>query len=120
MRTEISRAYTFEAAHRLPHVPAEHKCARMHGHSFRITLVVAGEIDPVFGWVVDFADLDEAWQPLFKILDHQVLNDIEGLENPTSELLGHWIAARFKFTKAKLNKVIVHETCASACTVYLD
>ena len=118
MRTEIQRQFRFEAAHRLPHVPADHKCARLHGHSFRVTLTVAGEVDPKLGWIVDFADIDRAWQPLFEKLDHRYLNEVDGLSNPTSELVARFIAERIDLPGATLVSVTVHETCTAACTVY--
>jgi 6-pyruvoyltetrahydropterin/6-carboxytetrahydropterin synthase len=115
MRTQIRKSFRFESAHRLPHVPPGHKCARLHGHSFEIELAVDGEVDPVLGWVVDFADLKTAWEPLHAILDHYYLNEIPGLENPTSEVLAHWIWARIKPTWPILSEVVVSETCTSRC-----
>jgi 6-pyruvoyltetrahydropterin/6-carboxytetrahydropterin synthase len=115
MRTQIRKSFRFESAHRLPHVPPGHKCARLHGHSFEIELAVDGEVDPVLGWVVDFADLKTAWEPLHAILDHYYLNEIPGLENPTSEVLAHWIWARIKPTLPILSEVVVSETCTSRC-----
>src|SRR4029450_7502195 len=91
MNVELVREYRFEAAHRLPHVPAGHKCARLHGHSFRIELHVGGPGGPHAGWVMDFADVRAAFQPVYDRLDHQLLNEIPGLENPTSENLARWI-----------------------------
>src|SRR5688572_4086069 len=90
MTTTIFRAFTIEAAHRLPNVPSGHKCSRLHGHSFRIELHVSGEVNAQSGWVMDFADLKAAFQPIFERLDHRYLNDIAGLENPTSENLARW------------------------------
>ncbi len=112
---EIYKAFTIEAAHRLPHVPAEHKCARLHGHSFRVTVFVDGPIDAQMGWVIDFADIKSAFQPLFDRLDHHYLNEIEGLENPTSENLARWIWDRLQPALPSLCKVIVAETCTSGC-----
>ena len=93
MRTEIRRDMRFEAAHRLPHVSADHKCYRLHGHSFRVSVVVDGPVDPELGWVIDFADVDAAFRPLFVVLDHNYLNEIEGLETPTSEVLARYEVA---------------------------
>jgi 6-pyruvoyltetrahydropterin/6-carboxytetrahydropterin synthase len=115
--TEISREYRFEAAHRLAQLPQTHKCHRLHGHSFRVTVRVHGEIDAQLGWIIDFADIDSAWEPLHKILDHQYLNEIEGLENPTSEILAHWIFDRIQVQGATLHSITVHETCTATCTV---
>jgi 6-pyruvoyltetrahydropterin/6-carboxytetrahydropterin synthase len=115
MRTQIRKSFRFEAAHRLPNVPPGHKCARLHGHSFEIELAVDGEVDPVLGWVVDFADLKTAWEPLHAILDHYYLNDIPGLENPTSEILARWIWERILPALPILSEVVVSETCTSRC-----
>ncbi len=116
--TEISKEFTFEAAHRLPNVPAGHKCSRVHGHSYRIEITVRGPVDPHLGWIVDFAELNAAWQPLHAQLDHRLLNDVPGLENPTSELLAAWIFERLSFATARVVKLRVSETCTSQCTVY--
>ena len=112
---DIFRAFTIEAAHRLPNVPAGHKCSRLHGHSFRIELHVSGQVDAHSGWVMDFADLKAAFQPLFDRLDHSYLNEIAGLENPTSENLARWIWQEMKPRVPQLSKVMIHETCTSGC-----
>jgi 6-pyruvoyltetrahydropterin/6-carboxytetrahydropterin synthase len=112
---EIFKEFRIEAAHRLPHVPAGHKCARLHGHSFRVVVYVAGPIDPELGWVEDFADLKEAFRPLHDRLDHHYLNEIPGLENPTCEHLARWIWIRLKPNLNSLSKIVVHETCTSGC-----
>lgn len=113
---EISKTFQIEAAHRLPNVPAGHKCARMHGHSFRIGVHVSGPIDPHLGWVMDYADIKAAFAPLFEQLDHQCLNEVPGLENPTSERLAMWIWERLRPGLPALSRVEVHETCTSACS----
>jgi 6-pyruvoyltetrahydropterin/6-carboxytetrahydropterin synthase len=112
---ELFRDVSFEAAHRLPNVPAGHKCARLHGHSFRVRLTVRGPVDPHTGWLIDFAELKAAWKPLDAVLDHYYLNDIPGLENPTSEVLATWIWNRLKPTLPMLCSVEVRETCTSGC-----
>ena len=112
---KIFKVFTIEAAHRLPNVPAGHKCARLHGHSFRVEIHVEGEVDPHAGWVMDFADLKTTFQPLYDQLDHHYLNDIEGLDNPTSERLAVWIWERLKPQLPLLSEVVVHETCTSGC-----
>ncbi|MBE0593816.1 MAG: 6-carboxytetrahydropterin synthase QueD, partial [Gemmatimonadales bacterium] len=93
---EVFREFTFEAAHRLPHVPEGHKCARLHGHSFTVVLHVEGSLGADSGWVVDFADIKAAFRPIHDQLDHRYLNEIDGLENPTSEHLARWIWQRLK------------------------
>ena len=112
---EIFKEFTFEAAHRLPNVPEGHKCARLHGHSFRVRVYIAGEVDPVQGWVMDFADLKQHIKPLYLALDHRYLNDVPGLENPTSENLAKWLWQRLKPELDALSKVEVRETCTSGC-----
>jgi 6-pyruvoyltetrahydropterin/6-carboxytetrahydropterin synthase len=112
---DIFKEFTFEAAHRLPHVPEGHKCARLHGHSFRVELHVRGPVDPATGWVMDFADIKRAFQPLYDQLDHNYLNEIEGLANPTSEHLARWIWRRLRPRLPGLCRVIIHETCTSGC-----
>lgn len=111
----IFRDFRFEAAHRLPNVPEGHKCARLHGHSFRVRVTVAGEPDAHTGWVMDFADLKRAWQPLHERLDHRYLNEIPGLENPTSETLARWIWNELTPHLPGLHEVEVRETCNSGC-----
>src|ERR1700709_439962 len=96
MNVRLAHGSRFEAAHRLPKVPDGHKCARLHGHSFRVELVVFGPVDPATGWFIDFAHFYDAGQPLHDQLDHNYLNDVAGLENPTSEVLSGWIWARIK------------------------
>lgn len=112
---DIFKVFQIEAAHRLPNVPAGHKCARLHGHSFRIEIHVTGEPQPHTGWVMDFADVKIAFAPIFDEIDHHCLNDVVGLENPTSEQLAIWIWARLKPALSALSKVVIHETCTSGC-----
>jgi 6-pyruvoyltetrahydropterin/6-carboxytetrahydropterin synthase len=112
---DIFKIFTIEAAHQLPNVPAGHKCARLHGHSFRVELQVSGEPADDTGWVMDFADIKAAFQPLYEQLDHQYLNDVPGLGNPTSERLAQWIWQRLKPVLPQLSEVAVHETCTSGC-----
>ena len=110
---EIFKAFTLESAHRLPNVPPGHKCARVHGHSFRVEIHVSGPLDAHLGWVMDFAEVKAAFEPLFQQLDHHYLNDVPGLENPTSEHLARWIWLRLKPGLPQLSAVVVHETCTS-------
>ena len=107
--------FRFEAAHRLPNVRADHKCARLHGHSFQVRVTVTGPVDPVLGWVIDFADVKAAFAPLMARLDHHYLNEIDGLENPTSEVLAAWIWERLKPALPLLSAVEVRETCTAGC-----
>jgi len=112
---EVFRIFQIEAAHRLPNVPAGHKCARMHGHSFRIELHIAGPVGDDSGWVLDFAEIKRAFEPLFQQLDHHCLNDIDGLENPTSENLARWIWQRMVSNLPGLSAIVVQETCTAGC-----
>ena len=112
---EIYKEFTIEAAHRLPNVPAGHKCARLHGHSFRIVVHVEGPLDAELGWVMDFAEVKRAFQPLEELLDHNYLNDIPGLENPTSEELAKWLWGKLKGPLPLLSQIVVRETCTSGC-----
>ena len=113
---DIFKIFTIEAAHHLPNVPAGHKCRRLHGHSFRIEVHVSGPVDEQAGWVLDFADVSAAFKPLFAQLDHHYLNEVEGLENPTSENLAKWIWQRLKQELPGLSKVVVQETCTAGCS----
>ncbi len=110
---DIFKVFSIEAAHRLPNLPASHKCSRLHGHSFRIEIHVSGKIQEPEGWVMDFADVKRAFQPLFDQLDHHYLNDVPGLENPTSERLAEWIYQNLKPRLPLLSMVVVHETCTA-------
>ena len=112
---EVFREYRFEAAHRLTALPEGHRCARLHGHSFVVQLHVRGPLDEAKGWLVDFYDIDQAWAPCHERLDHYYLNDVEGLENPTSEHIARWIWDRVKPLVPSLARVVVKETCDSGC-----
>lgn len=111
---EIFKEFTFEAAHRLPNVPADHKCARLHGHSFAVRVTVSGAVDPSLGWVMDFAGIKAACRDVHDALDHRYLNEIEGLENPTSEVIAIWIWDRLARV-LPLEAVQVRETCTTGC-----
>lgn len=112
---EIYREFSFEAAHRLPNVPEGHKCARLHGHSYKVEVHVLGPVGDESGWVQDFGDIKGAFKPLEDQLDHYYLNEIEGLENPTSEVLAKWIWDRLIAVLPNLNEIRVRETCTSGC-----
>lgn len=112
---EIYKDFTFESAHRLPNVPPEHKCARLHGHSYEVRVAVSGPVGAESGWVQDFGDLKCAFKPLHACLDHNYLNEIPGLENPTSEVLAVWIWERLVPVLPMLDRVEVKETCTSGC-----
>ncbi len=111
----LEKTFRFEAAHWLPNVPEGHKCGRMHGHSFRVTIVVEGKVDAESGWVMDYGIIKDAFAPLDAQLDHYCLNEIEGLENPTSEMLSQWIWNQMKPNLPQLVEIAVEETCTCRC-----
>jgi len=116
MKAELSKSFRFEAGHRLPNVPPEHKCARPHGHSYRLTVVVEGDLDQRAGWVMDFGSLNSVVEPLIAKLDHQDLNQVEGLANPTSELIAKWFWDRIRPKLAQLKAISVAESENCCCT----
>ncbi|WP_312125662.1 6-carboxytetrahydropterin synthase QueD [Pseudomonas sp.] len=112
---EIFKEFTFESAHRLPHVAPGHKCGRLHGHSFRVAIYIKGEVDAHTGWIRDFGDIKQIFSPIFEQLDHNYLNDLPRLYNPTSENLAKWIWSELKPLLPELSRIRVHETCTSGC-----
>lgn len=108
---EIFRKFQFEAAHRLPNLPPEHKCARLHGHSYHVEVYVHGQVDEQTGWVIDFYDIKAQFATIMELLDHRYLNELPGLENPTCEVLAAWIWEHMR--PLQLSKVVVMETCTS-------
>ncbi len=115
MKVRLVKELGFEAAHLLPKVPDGHKCRRLHGHSFKVEVYVEGEADPETGWFIDYSVIDDAWQPLFEQLDHNYLNEVEGLANPTSEVLAKWLWDHLRPSLPALTRVVVHETCDARC-----
>jgi len=113
---ELTKEYTFEAAHRLPNVPAGHKCARVHGHSYRVEIEVRGPVDPRTGWLIDFGVMDDAWSELHARFDHRNLNDVPGLENSTCENIAVYVWEALKPRISALSAVVVSETGDSKCT----
>lgn len=112
---DLFKEFSFEAAHRLPRVPAGHKCGRLHGHSFKVEVHVRGPVGAETGWVLDFADIKSAVAPIIERLDHHYLNEVEGLENPTSEILARWLWRRVRPQLPGLSRLVVRETCTSGC-----
>lgn len=106
----IYKKFTFDAAHYLPLVPANHKCGRMHGHTYQLTVYISGKPDVQTGWIMDFTDLKHHVKPLVEVLDHHLLNEIPGLENPTSENLSVWIWQKLKPVLPGLTKIELNET----------
>ena len=110
----IFKEFTFEAAHKLPLVSENHKCSNLHGHSFKVKICIDGPINEM-GWVMDFSDIKLACKPIIETLDHNYLNEIEGLENPTSENIAIWIWQKLERTLPDLSSVEIMETCNSGC-----
>jgi 6-pyruvoyltetrahydropterin/6-carboxytetrahydropterin synthase len=115
VKIELRKTFQFEAAHLLPRLPKTHKCRRLHGHSFKVEIIVAGECDPKLGWLMDYADIAKAFEPIWEKLDHRYLNEVAGLENPTSEEIAVWIWRRLKPGLPLLREVVVAETCTARC-----
>lgn len=118
MIVELVKEFRFEAAHRLPRVPQGHKCERLHGHSFVCEVAVRGPVDPEAGWFIDYAEISDAFTPIYKSLDHYYLNDIEGLGNPTSENLARWIWDRLQARLPGLFRITIKETCTARCDYF--
>lgn len=115
MIVRLSKSFRFEAAHDLPTFPPDHKCRRLHGHSFRFDVIVEGDVEPARGYLIDYGEIKQVVDPLVKRLDHYYLNQIEGLSNPTSEVLAKWLFDRIKPVLPLLSMIVVHETCTSTC-----
>ncbi len=115
MRIRLVKTFGFEAAHWLPTFPEDHKCRRLHGHSFRVDVVVEGEVERDKGYLVDYGDITAAFEPVHGQLDHRCLNDVEGLDNPTAEMLAAWLWRQLKPALPMLTEINVHETCTTAC-----
>lgn len=112
---ELRKSFTFESAHKLPKMPSGHKCARLHGHSFKMTVVVRGELN-IAGLVIDYADIKAIAKPIVDRVDHQYLNEIPGLENPSSEVIAQWFYKQLKPVLPMLYQIVISETCTSECT----
>lgn len=125
MIARLSKSFRFEAAHFLPTFPEGHKCRRMHGHSFIFDVILEGEVPEDTGYLIDYGQIAELCEPIRKRLDHYLLNDIDGLKNPTAELLARWIWRQLApvmetvsdrpGNHPRLAEIVVHETCTSAC-----
>jgi 6-pyruvoyltetrahydropterin/6-carboxytetrahydropterin synthase len=115
MHVRLIRSFGFEAAHWLPTFPEGHKCRRLHGHSYQVEIVVEGDVPPESGYLIDYGDIQKAIDPVHKQLDHHCLNEIEGLENPTSEVLADWMWQRLAPGLPLLAAIVVRETCTSRC-----
>lgn len=115
MSFELKQHFQIESARFLPNLPKNHPCANMHGHSFKIILTLVGDLDPKLGWVQDYHEISEVMKPLLAQLDHKVLNEVSGLNNPTSELLAKWIFENAKNKLPLLQSVTIMETAFTEC-----
>ena len=118
MKVELAKEFRFEAAHSLPNVPEGHKCRRMHGHSFRGEVFIRGEVDEKVGWLIDYAEIQKVLRPIVDRLDHYLLNEIPGLENPTSEQIAAWLWREIEPKLPMLHSITIEETCTSRCNYY--
>jgi len=109
VKVRLAKTFVLQCAHSLPKVPEDHKCHRIHGHNFKVEVVLEGRVDPVTGFLRDYADIQEAWKPIHADLDHRYLNDIEGLENPTSENICEYLWGRLALHLPELCEVSVWE-----------
>tara|TARA_B110000495_G_C22636402_1_gene378154 strand:- start:17 stop:382 length:366 start_codon:yes stop_codon:yes gene_type:complete len=114
IKMKLYKEFTFEAAHKLPLVPSDHKCFQLHGHSFKARVYVQGPVNEM-GWVIDFGDLKAICKPWIKMLDHSYLNEIQGLDNPTSENIAIWLWGKLEEDLPQLSAVEIMETCSSGC-----
>lgn len=112
----LSKTFDFDAAHFLPNVPEGHKCGRLHGHTYKVELILVGVPDPTMGWFIDYADIERAWRPIHDdVIDHRCLNDIPGLENPTTEVLATWLVRQLAPSLPHLARVRVYESATTWC-----
>lgn len=113
---EIKKTFEIESARFLPHLPTSHPCSRTHGHSFKITLRLQGPIDPTLGWLVDYNDITKIAMPVLNEIDHVVLNEVAGLENPTTENISIWLYKKLKMEIPELIQIIIKETRDTECS----
>ena len=107
---EIYKEFSFDSAHFLPLVPEGHKCRNMHGHTYKLKVYIKGQPDTQFGWIMDFKELKDVVGPVIDQLDHKLINEIKGLENPTAENITIWIWQQIKPLLPLLSKIELHET----------
>lgn len=111
----LKQHFQIESARSLPHLPSTHPCSQVHGHSFKITLIFVGPLDPQKGWLIDYNDIQNWMKPILQQIDHRLLNEVSGLENPTTEMIAYWIFDRAKKEMPSLVQVAVSETSSSEC-----
>ena len=115
MKVTLHHEFRFEASHRLTHLPADHPCHPLHGHGYRVIVEVTGEVDADTGFLLDYADIERAVDPLIARLDHSHLNDIEGLPLATTEHIARWLWERLKPALPQLSAVTIYETPVTGC-----
>lgn len=120
MRARITKEFRFEAAHTLPSLPESHKCRQMHGHSFKVEIHIEGEVNKEIGWVYDHKEISKAMNPLLEKLDHSYLNDIEGLESPTIEVMCAWFWRKLEKDLPGLCEITIFETPTARCSFFGD
>jgi len=120
MRARITKEFRFEAAHTLPSLPDSHKCRQMHGHSFKVEIHIEGEVDPEIGWIYDHKVISQAMNPLLEQLDHSYLNDLEGLESPTIEIMCAWFWRKLEKDLPGLCEITIFETPTARCSFFGD
>lgn len=116
MKAKLTKEFRFEAAHTLPTLPEGHKCRQMHGHSFRVEVSVKGEVNPEIGWIYDHKEISKAMTPLIDLLDHSYMNEIEGLESPTIELMAAWFWRKIEHQLPGLHEIVIYETPTAWCS----
>ena len=117
MIATICKTFDFDAAHRRPKLGKNHKCFRLHGHTYRVDVVLRGSVDRR-GFVMDYAEIAKAWEVVHEMLDHRYLNDIEGLENPSTEVLAPFILNLLVDSLPLLKRVKVYESSTTWCEVW--
>jgi 6-pyruvoyltetrahydropterin/6-carboxytetrahydropterin synthase len=115
MKVTLARKFRFEASHSLSHLPDDHPCHNLHGHSYALEIEVSGEVDEDSGFLLDYAEIKKAVQPLLDNLDHKHLNDVDGLEKPTTELIARWLWNRIKPALPQLSRIAIQETPTTRC-----
>ena len=114
----IFKKFAFDSAHFLPNVPEGHKCKNIHGHTYHLTVFLEGDLEEDLQWVMDFKELKDVVKPVIDRLDHNLMNEIEGLENPTAERITIWIWDQIKPKLPLLSKLELNETPTSGVVYY--
>jgi len=113
---ELSQRFSFDAAHHLGAGAAENR--RLHGHSFYVEVTLRGEPDAQTGFLRDFGEVDRALKDVRELLDHRLLNEVEGLSNPTLENLARFIYARAKHVLPEVARVRIERPSYGQSCLY--